>query len=126
MKGEIRRFYWKVTYKPYIFIPCVGLIAYFGTPVGTGEGIAELAVRIVDPQTGAVLAEYDKISKKTEVHTIYSGKAGEAGSELAAAFREVSKQINDSIVADIKGGFLTKPSKSGERKDIRSVSVPPS
>jgi hypothetical protein len=108
MKGEIRRFYWKLTPEPYIFIPFVGCIVYFGAPAHTAEGIAELSVQLVNPKTGAVLSKYERIATKKTTYTIYNFKAGEAGSELADAFRDVSKQIKDSIVEEIKAGLFKK------------------
>lgn len=47
-------------------------------------------------------SEYDKTSIKTDSGTLYVNKSGESGSELAEAFRDVVKQIKDSLAADIQ------------------------
>lgn len=107
MKGEIKRFYWKMTPSPIIFIPLVNIFIYFGVPVYNIEGVANLHVQLVSSKTGQIIAEYDKNSTKMESYTIYSFKAGEAGAELAEAFRDVSKQIKEAIFSDENRGHLS-------------------
>lgn len=109
IKGEIKRFYWKLTPSPVIFIPLIQLLMYFGVPIYDVVGVADIHVQLVNPATGQILKEYDKSSTKTESYTLYNLKAGEAGAELAEAFRDVSKQIKESIVSDINGGRLSVP-----------------
>lgn len=104
LKGEIKRFYWKLTPNPIVFIPIINLVIYFGVPVNDLEGIANLRVQLVSSKTGKVVAEYDKSSTRTASFSIYNMKAGEAGSELADAFRDVVKQIKDAILVDAKAG----------------------
>jgi hypothetical protein len=106
IKGEIKQFYWKLTPSPVIFIPFIQLLMYFGVPIYDVVGIADFHVQLVNPLTGQVVREYDKSSTKTESYTLYNLKAGEAGAELAEAFREVSKQIKQGIVADGQEGRL--------------------
>ena len=107
LKGEIKRFYWKLTPSPIIFIPLINLLIYFGIPIHDAEGIANVHVQLVSSKTGKVLAEYDKTSTRTATFTLYNLKAGEAGSELADAFRDVAKQIKDAVLADGKAGRLS-------------------
>lgn len=106
LKGQIKRFYWKLTPSPIIFIPLLNLVIYFGIPIYDIESVAELQVQFVNPKTGQSLAEYNKSSTKTQSYTLYNFKAGEAGAELAEAFREVSKQIKDAIISDLKSDRL--------------------
>ena len=106
LKGEIKRFYWKLTPSPIVFIPIINLLIYFGIPVHEAEGVATLRVQLVSAKTGQTMAEYEKTSTRTATFSIYNLKAGEAGSELADAFRDVAKQIKDAIVADGKAGRL--------------------
>lgn len=107
LKGEIKRFYWKLTPSPIVFIPIINLLIYFGVPVHDAEGVAQLSVQLASSKTGKIVAEYDKNSTRTATFTIYNFKAGEAGSELADAFRDVAKQIKDAILADARAGRLT-------------------
>ena len=106
LKGEIMRFYWKLTPNPIAFIPIINLLVYFGLPVHEAEGVATLRVQLVSVKTGQTMAEYEKTSTRTASFSIYNFKAGEAGSELADAFRDVAKQIKDAIVTDGKAGRL--------------------
>ncbi len=69
----------------------------------------ELQVHLVNPKTGATIAEYSKTSTKSESYSIYNFKAGEAGAELAEAFRDVSKQVKEAMVSDIKAGRIKMP-----------------
>ncbi len=103
LKGEIKRFYWKLTPNPIVFIP---LIPYFGIPIYEAEGVATLRVQLVRTKTGQTIGEYEKSSTRTATYTLYNSKAGEEGSELADAFRDVAKQIKDAILADGKAGRL--------------------
>jgi hypothetical protein len=66
---------------------------------------------LVNSKTGETVAEYNKNSTKSDSYTIYNLKAGEAGAELAEAFREVPKQIKQAISSDIKAGRLKMPRK---------------
>jgi hypothetical protein len=109
MKGEIKRFYWKYSPSPIIFIPFLGCLIYLGIPAGEAEGIAEISVQMINAKTGAMVAEYNRKDEKKASYTIYNFKVGEAGSELADAFREVSKQIKDSILSDMKAGRFKIP-----------------
>lgn len=106
LKGEIKRFYWKLSPNPIALIPVANLIVYFGVPVNRLEGIASLRVQLVNSRTGLTIAEYEKTSTRTERSTLYTFKAGEAGSELAEAFRDVMKLIKDAIASDAKAGRL--------------------
>ena len=101
-KGEIKRFYWKTKHNPIKFIPMVQMLLLLGITSHNIEAVVELKVQIVDAKTGAVLSEYDKTSIKTDSGTLYVNKSGESGSELAEAFRDVVKQIKDSLAADIQ------------------------
>lgn len=106
VKGEIKRFYWKLTPNPIALIPVANFAVYFGAPVNRLEGIATLRVQLVNSRTGVTIAEYEKTSTRTDRSTLYELKAGEIGSELAEAFRDVMKQIKDAIAADAKAGRL--------------------
>ncbi len=106
LKGEIKRFYWKLTPSPIVFIPIINLLIYFGIPINEAEGVASLRVQLVRAKTGQPIAEYEKSSTRTATYTLYNLKAGEVGSELADAFRDVAKQIKDAILADGKAGRL--------------------
>jgi hypothetical protein len=106
MKGEIKRFYWKYAPNPIVFIPFIGCLIYLGIPAGEAEGIVEISAQIINAKTGKMLVEYDRKNEKKTSYTLYNFKAGEAGGELADAFREVSKQIKDSILEDMRAGRL--------------------
>jgi hypothetical protein len=130
LKGEVKRFYWKLTPNPIVFIPIINLAIYFGIPIHDAEGIANLQVQLVSSKTGKVLAEYDKTSTRTATYTLYNLKAGEAGSELADAFRDVAKQIKDAVLADGKAGRLPRrtPPATGawQRSAAINAMAPPS
>ena len=102
IKGEIKRFYWKTKHNPIKFIPIVQMLLLLGITSHNVEAVVELKVQILDAKTGAVLSEYDKSSIKTDSGTLYVNTSGESGSELAEAFRDVVKQIKDSLAADIQ------------------------
>jgi hypothetical protein len=106
MKGEIRRFYWELHPIPIVFIPFINILLAFDIPTYYADGTTELNVKLVSSNTGKVLAEYDKTSTKTETYSLYNFKDGEEGAELAEAFREVSKQLKEAILSDIKAGRL--------------------
>jgi hypothetical protein len=106
VKGEVKRFYWKTQHNPIKFIPVIQLLLLLGITSYNVEAVVELKVQILDPRTGAVLSEYDRTSTKTDRGTLYDSKSGESGSELAEAFREVVKQIKDSIAGDIQNGKI--------------------
>jgi hypothetical protein len=102
IKGEIKRFYWKTKHNPIKFIPMVQMLLLLGITSHNVEAVVELKVQLLDAKTGAVLSEYDKTSIKTDSATLYVNTSGESGSELAEAFRDVVKQIKDSLAADIQ------------------------
>ena len=106
LKGEIKRFYWKLSPSPIIFIPLLNLLMYFGIDIYNIESVAEFHIQLINPKTGQSLAEYNKSSTKAQSYTLYNFKAGEAGAELAEAFREVSKQIKDAIISDLRSDRL--------------------
>ena len=108
-RGEIKRFYWKATYNPMRFIPGVNLLLLLGIPVYNIDAVAEFKIQLIDGNTGVILVEYDKIATKTETVSLYSGKSGEMGAELAEAFRDVAKQIKDGITSDIRNGKIKLP-----------------
>jgi hypothetical protein len=111
MSGEIRRFYWKWSGSLISLIPPINLLTFFGLPRYHAKGIAEVYIRLVSFKTGRVLAEYDKISTKTESYTIYNESTADycSGRELAAALKDVSNQIREAIVLDIEEGRLKIP-----------------
>jgi hypothetical protein len=115
LQGAIKRFYWKMKPSPITFIPVINLVLYFGVPARYVDGIASLCLRVIRAKTGQTLAEYEKSSTRTENYTLYSFKAGEAGAELAEAFRDVVKQIKDAITTDGKVGRFVVASTSEGR-----------
>jgi len=109
LKGEIKRFYWKTSISPIAFIPIINLAIYFGAPMYNVEGVAHFHFQLINAKTENVVAEYDKMAIKKETYSLYNFKAGEAGAELAEAFRDVSKQIKEAILSDIKRGRIPVP-----------------
>lgn len=106
VKGDIKRFYWKRVTCPIAYIPLLDLLTYLGIPIYRIEGIAELRLQWVSASTGKVLADYDKSAHRRVIASIYNMKAGEAGAELADAFRDVMKQVKEAAAADIRSGRL--------------------
>lgn len=111
LKGEIKRFYWKTTHNPIKYIPMVQMLLLLGITSEHVEAVTNLRVTVVDAKTNTVLAEYDKIATKTDSGTLYKTKAGESGAELAEAFREVMKQIKESLASDIGAGKIPLPKR---------------
>jgi hypothetical protein len=110
MSGEIKRFYWKFSESPIKFIPPINLLILFGIPMYYVDGIIELQVRLVSFKTGEIVAEYDKRSAKRETYNLYTrDNMDYPGVELAEALRDVSEQIKEAIVSDIKEGRLRMP-----------------
>lgn len=123
IKGEIRRFYWKEAQYTIIDIVGMGCPKFFGVPMGSLNAEVNLCIQLVNPETGQIIAEYDKFAKRKELYNIYNvskkhglyktddGKkewSGQ-GTELAEAFWEVSKQIKENIIADYKQARLVIP-----------------
>jgi len=113
LKGEIKRFYWKTKDNPIKFIPVVNLLLLLGITSCEIEAVVELKVQIVDAKTGVILSEYDKTSTKKDRATLYDGRSGEPGAELAETFREVAKQIKDAISKDILNGKIKLSKRNG-------------
>jgi hypothetical protein len=110
MSGEIRRFYWKFSESPIKFIPLINLLILFGIPMYYVDGIIELQVRLVSFKTGEIVAEYDKRSAKKITLNLYTrDNIDDPGVELGEAFSDVSEQIKEAIVSDIKEGRLKMP-----------------
>jgi hypothetical protein len=57
MRGEIKRFYWKMKPSLLAYAPEAAVILLFGIPAGYITGTAELKVVIINPGTGETLAE---------------------------------------------------------------------
>ena len=108
IKGEINRFYWKYKPSPIIFIPFIGCLVYLGVPAGHATGICDISLQLTDAKTGAVVGEYNWTDTRKTSYTIYNMKTGEAGTELADAFREVSEHLKEAIVSDIRAGRFKK------------------
>ncbi len=108
LRGDIKRFYWKATPSPIAFIPIVNLAAYFGAPVTFIEAVVAIQLEVVSTKSGQVVATYERTATREDSYTIYRRTAGEAGAELAEAFRDVAKQLKESIVADAKAERFSK------------------
>ena len=107
IKGEIKRFYWKASANPIMYIPVYDLFfAILGMPIYHIKAIVELNVKMIDAKSNIILSEYDKISSKGVWVFLYSETVGESGAELAEAFRDVVKQIKDGISNDIETGKI--------------------
>lgn len=123
IKGEIRRFYWKDAQTNIGAIPVAGFSIFFGAPTGSINAEANLCVLLINPKTGQVVAEYDKIAERKKLYNLYNANKQHGayttedgtngcytqGTELAEAFWEVSNQIKESIISDYKQGRLIIP-----------------
>lgn len=103
LQGEIRRFSWKASTNPVVWIPLVNLSIYFGAPIVNVESAVQLTVRLLDARTGQVAGEYKKLAEREKSYSLYDNlKAGEAGAELADSLRTVVKQTKEAIAVDIR------------------------
>jgi hypothetical protein len=105
LTGEILRFYWKATPTVAVFIP---LLPYFGPDIEEFEGIMAMKVSISRATGGSPIATYERTATRKASESLYQRKAGHAGTELAEALRDVSKQIQDAIAADARAGRFKK------------------
>lgn len=110
LRGEIKRFSWKVSTSPLIWIPILNMLIYLGAPIYDIEAVAQLQVSLSDGKTGKVLAEYTKFAQRENSYSLYNMKAGEAGAELADAFRDVMKQMKEGMLADLIKRQAAQPS----------------
>jgi hypothetical protein len=112
MNGEIRRFYWKLSRNPIQFIPPINLLIFFAIPMYYVDGLVELQVCLVSSKTGETVAEYVKNSTRSNSYSLYTMDNFDfnvVGVELGEAFADVSKQIQEAIILDIRGGRLKMP-----------------
>ena len=79
MKGEIKRFYWKMKPSLLAYAPEAAVILLFGIPAGYITGTVQLHVAIVNPRTGETLTEYDKTSTKKASRSLYKLSSSEKG-----------------------------------------------
>jgi hypothetical protein len=109
LRGEIKRFGWKAEMNPAVWVPIINLLIYFGLPVYTIDASAALHVQVVD-RTGKVVAEYTKHADRSKNYSMYDNvNAGEAGAELADAFRDVVKQVKEALFVDLSQYASTRP-----------------
>lgn len=101
ISGTINRFMWKLYSTPISYIPGINLVIYFGVPCYEAYGIAEITLEIKDNKTGKVLGTLQESSRVDTSYSIYNFKAGEAGGELADAFRDVAKQLKEDLLTKI-------------------------
>jgi len=109
LSGEVRRFFWKVSMSPIIWIPIFNLAMYFGAPIYDIEAVAQIRLSIVDSKTGRAMGEYTKVAYRENAYSLYSMKAGEAGAELADALRDVVKQLKEAIRSDMMKKDVLRP-----------------
>jgi len=102
IEGVVNRFMWKMYATPISYIPLINLVIYFGVPCSESYGIAEITLIVKDARSGKILGTFKSESKVTDVYTLYNVKAGEAGAELAEAFRNVAKDLKEQIVRKIQ------------------------
>ena len=101
LRGEIQRFSWKISTSPVLWMPIINILIYFGVPIYDVEAVAQLKIWLSDGKTGMVISEYTKFAKRENAYSLYNMKAGEAGAELADAFRDVMKQMKEGMLADL-------------------------
>ena len=98
INGTINRFKWKMYAMPIAYIPYVNFIMFFGLPATEAYGIVDIHLQVKDNQSGAILGSFKESSEVKSTYTIYNTKAGEAGAELAEAFRDVVKKLKQDIM----------------------------
>lgn len=97
--GQLEEFSWEAFYAPSYFIPVVNLIHYFGVPVVSYTGEAQLTLH-VQPVGAASSHEHAGTARNRTYHNIYEQKAAEGGVELQYALRDAIKQIKEQISND--------------------------
>lgn len=102
ISGSIKRFMWKATPSPLMFIPFLNLLIYFGVPTYTIEGTAEITLTLKDNKTGELIKSFTESSTATNTYNLYNFKTGDAGAELSEAFRDVAKQLKEEILTKVE------------------------
>jgi hypothetical protein len=98
INGTIDRFMWKLYATPISYMPFLCLVVYFGVPCNEAYGIAGITLEVKDNKTNSLIAKLVESSKMESQYTLYNFKAGEAGSELEEAFRDVAKKLKEDLL----------------------------
>lgn len=101
INGTIDRFIWKLYATPISYIPILNLVIYFGVPMNEAYGIASISLEIKNNKTGMVIGKLGEFSQTNNSYTLYNFKAGEAGTELEEAFREVAKKLKEGLLIKV-------------------------
>jgi len=102
--GTIDRFMWKLYATPISYIPGINLLVYFGIPCNEAYGIANISLTIKDTKTDKAIGSFNEESKVNSSYTLYNFKAGDAGSELSEAFRDVAKKLKEDVLTKANFG----------------------
>lgn len=98
--GKLERFSWNVFWVPTYFIPLVQFIHFFGVPVASFTGEAQLTLEVSAAETAVPVGRYTGTGRNKTIHNMYELKAAEGGVELQYALREAVKEIKEQIAKD--------------------------
>lgn len=98
ISGTIDRFIWQMYSTTINYIPGINLAIYFGVPCYKAYGAAGITLEIKDTESGLTIGTLKKTSEIETPYSLYNFKAGEAGAELADAFRDVAKQLKEGLL----------------------------
>jgi hypothetical protein len=101
VNGTIDRFMWKLYATPISYIPVLNLVIYFGVPCNEAYGVAGITLEIKDNKTGSIIGRLEESSRVDSSYTLYNFKAGDAGSELEEAFRDVGKKLKEDLLTKV-------------------------
>jgi hypothetical protein len=101
INGTVDRFMWKMYMTAIGYIPLINMFVYFGAPCYESYGVAGITLEIKDNKTGKIIGTLSESSKIETSYTIYNFKAGEAGTELQEAFRDVAKKLKEDLLRKV-------------------------
>ena len=101
VNGNIEKFSWKVNTNWFAIIT---YMMYFGLPVEEHVGEVAISLNVVDNKTGQTLATIKGEGLQKSSYSLYNMSVGEAGSELAEAFRQCVKELKEKMLSNVNFG----------------------
>ena len=98
INSTINQFSWRVNTN---WFAVIFYLMYFGMPVEEHVGNVDVSLEIVDNKSGKVLGTIRGSGEQKLSYSLYNMSVGEAGSELAEAFRLTVKDLKEKILTEI-------------------------
>ena len=98
INATLHRFNWTINTNYFAIFT---YLMYFGIPIEEHVGVVDISLEVIDKKTGKVLGNIQGSNTDKLKYSLYNVSVGEAGSELAEAFRESVKELKEKLLSEI-------------------------